>query len=229
MITSAKEYLAHLQQIRNENLHKEVLHIPADEQIYAINLNARTVDSPVYLSTETDHTAETVFFSVDRFFETHDLADSTCIIQYVNPKGKSYVYVVPIFDLESFADEGKILIPWVIQGHATEAAGIIKYAVRFFNLKEIEKIDNQKDYEIEYIVNTQVAQSRILKGMGEDFFNKAVSPFDEIYEAGGNTPNIDTWQELYHELTEIFKEPGEGEEDNPVRGALRLYWVTPDE
>ena len=118
MITSAQEYLANLQKIRDENLHTEPLVIPADELIYNVDLNARTIDTPVYLSTETDHIAETVFFAVDRYYETHDLAQSTCIIQYINAKNESYVYVVPVFDLETYADEGKILIPWVIHLYA---------------------------------------------------------------------------------------------------------------
>ena len=84
MITSAKEYLANLQRIRNQDIHKEILQIPSDELIYNIDLNARTVDAPVYLSRETDHIAETIFFSVDRYYETHDLANSVCIIQYIN-------------------------------------------------------------------------------------------------------------------------------------------------
>lgn len=111
MITSAKEYLARLQDIRNANLHTETLNIPADEAVYNIDLNARTVDAPEFLSTETDHTAETVFFCVDRYFENIDLADSTCLIQYINANGDGYVYVVPIYDLETYAEDGKMLIP----------------------------------------------------------------------------------------------------------------------
>lgn len=111
MITSAKEYLSRLQDIRDANLHTETLAIPADEQVYEVDLNKRTVDAPEFLSTETDHIAETVFFKTDRYFETHDLSKSTCIIQYINAKGEGYVYIVPVFDIDTYADEGKILIP----------------------------------------------------------------------------------------------------------------------
>ena len=197
MITSAKEYLANLQRIRDENLHTEVLQIPSDELVYNVDLNARTIDTPVYLSTETDHIAETVFFAVDRYYETHDLAKSTCIIQYINAKNQSYVYVVPVFDIETYADEGKILIPWVIQGHATEAAGTIKYAIRFYHVNEIDRLNGEVEYEFDYIINTQVAQSRILKGMGETFLNNALSPLEEV-------ATVDVWQQLYQELTDII-------------------------
>lgn len=197
MITSAKEYLANLQRIRDENLRTEVLQIPSDELVYNVDLNARTVDAPVYLSTETDHIAETVFFAVDRYYETHDLAKSTCIIQYINAKNESYVYIVPVFDTETYADEGKILIPWVIQGHATAAAGPIKYAIRFYHINTIERLNGAVEYEFDYIINTQVAQSRILKGMGETYLNGALSPLEEV-------ATVDVWQQLYQQLTDII-------------------------
>ena len=220
MITSAKEYLANLQRIRDLNLHREVLQIPSDELVYNVDLNKRTVDSPEYLSTETDHIAETVFFAVDRYYEIYDLADSTCIIQYINAKNEPHIYIVPIFDVETYADEGKILIPWVIQGPATVAAGPIKYALRFYHLNEVETLEGM-DYEFEYIINTQIATSKILKGMGQAFFDGAVSPFDNVVDENGETVSVETWQALYSQLVEIFKEPEEGE--SPVRGALNLY------
>lgn len=214
MITSAQEYLANLQKIRDENLHTEPLVIPADELIYNVDLNARTIDTPVYLSTETDHIAETVFFAVDRYYETHDLAQSTCIIQYINAKNESYVYVVPVFDLETYADEGKILIPWVIQGHATAAAGTIKYAIRFYHVNVIERPNDEKEYEFDYIINTQVAQSRILNGMGETYLDGALSPLEEV-------ASVDAWEQLYQELTDILRD--DDEETGHIKGALNLY------
>ncbi len=201
MITSAKEYLARLQDIRNANLHTETLNIPADEAVYNIDLNARTVDAPEFLSTETDHTAETVFFCVDRYFETFDLADSTCLIQYVNAKGDAYVYVVPVYDLESYAEYGKILIPWVIQGSATAASGTIQYAVRFYHLSRKEVLDGTEiktDYDIDYIVNTQPTTSKILKGMGQVYLDDAIAPIERIAE-------LHSWEQLFQELTDLSR------------------------
>lgn len=183
MITSAKEYLAHLQEIRNENLHIEALAIPADEQIYAIDLNARTIDTPTFLSTETDHVAETVFFAVDRYYETFDLAESTCLIQYINANGDGYVYVVPVYDLETYAEDGKMLIPWVIQGNATVASGTIQYAIRFYKLHKAEGLDGNNQYEFDYIINTQMAKSNILKGMGTGYLDPATSSIEEVAPA----------------------------------------------
>ena len=186
MITSAQEYLSRLQDIRNENLHKEVLQIPSDELIYAVDLNSRTIDTPVYLSTETDHTAETIFFIVDRYYETYDLSQSTCVIEFINAKNEPGIYLVPIYDLETYAADGKMLIPWVIQGSATKAAGTIKYAWYIINTGK-DPADAEPDELIE----------------GADKFTykpeDAANPLEEITTA-------DVWQELYQELTSVLQQ-----------------------
>lgn len=188
MITSAYEYLSHIQEIQNINLRKERLSIPESEPIYAIDLNTRTIETPTFLSVETDHTAETVFFKVDRYFDTVDLADSTCIIQYVNAKGQSYIYAAPVYDTQTLASEGKMLIPWVIQGPATIAAGTIKYAIRFYKLKKTAETIQDGDesiptgeysYEFDYIINTIPSTSRILSGLGDKGYKVAEGTFEE--------------------------------------------------
>ena len=202
MITSAQEYLSRLQDIRNENLHIGTLQIPSDEKVYAVDLNARIIDTPIYLSTETDHFAETVFFSVDRYFENIDLAESTCIIQYINANGEAYVYVVPVYDIETYAEFGKMLIPWCIQGHATAAPGVIKYAIRFYHLTEHQVLENNEvntEYEFDYIINTQVASSKILVGMGNDFLLDATNAMEEVALAS-------EWEALFSELKDIVND-----------------------
>lgn len=230
MITSAQEYFSRLQDIRNENLHKEVLQIPSDELIYAVDLNSRTIDTPVYLSTETDHTAETIFFIVDRYYETYDLAQSTCVIEYINAKNEPGIYLVPIYDLETYAEEGKMLIPWVIQGKVTKAAGTVKYAIRFYHLTKVERPEGMErgtEYVYDYIINTQVAQSKILKGMGETFIEDN-NALDGVITTEGDPVTVDMWQKVYQDLTEMFRDPEEVDDPSYVRGALNLYWTVLD-
>ena len=215
MITSAQEYMSRLQDIRDQNLRFERLQIPSDEAVYAVDLNARLIDTPVYLSTETDHFAETVFFSVDRYFDTIDLANSTCIIQYINANGENYVYVVPVYDLETYAEYGKMLVPWCIQGHATAAPGVIKFAIRFYHLTKIDRDGVDKpEYQFDYIINTQVATSKILVGMGNDFLMDATNPMEEVALAS-------EWETLFSELKEII-----GDDEHPSQ--LHLYWTVLD-
>lgn len=213
MITSAYEYLSHLQEIQNINLRKERLNIPEEEPVYEIDLNARTIETPTFLSVETDHTAETVFFKVDRYFDTLDLAESTCIIQYINAKGKSYIYAVPVYDTQTLAAEGKMLIPWVIQGPATVSAGTIKYAIRFYHINKepitIQSGDEsiptgEYNYYFDYIINTIPSTSRILSGLGDKGYTVA----EGIFEEELNKQTVTSLEQILARLTVLENSDG---------------------
>ena len=64
-------------------LDKKYLRLPVDEPLFEIDANSRKIDVPSEfksngLSVQGDHLAETVFFSIDRYFDYMDL--STCDI-----------------------------------------------------------------------------------------------------------------------------------------------------
>ena len=59
-----------------------------------------------------------------------DLATTACVVQYINANNEGRLYTVPYYDIETFHDENKILIPWCIEGEATKAAGDVSYAFR---------------------------------------------------------------------------------------------------
>ena len=80
MITTPEEYIAKLYLIQNNNLPTVALLLPSDETIYNIDLNSRTIEAPEFLSTETDHFAETIYFKVDRYFDNMDSTKTICII-----------------------------------------------------------------------------------------------------------------------------------------------------
>jgi len=63
-----------------------------------------------------------------------DLAQTTCVVQYVTPDNESYIYAVPFCDTVTFPD--KIIIPWCISGSATSLSGTVKYIVRFYKIDE---------------------------------------------------------------------------------------------
>ena len=48
--------------------------LPADEQIFNIDLDTRTVDAPDILSVQFDHNAEIVYFRCPRYYDNMDLA-----------------------------------------------------------------------------------------------------------------------------------------------------------
>ena len=69
MITTPKDYYSLYHRIQSENAPSIAVLLPTDERIYKIDLNARTVEAPEYLSVEKDHRAETIYFTVNRFYD----------------------------------------------------------------------------------------------------------------------------------------------------------------
>lgn len=166
MITSAQEYYSNLYRIQDENPPTLALLLPSTERIYNINLNARTIEAPEYLSVETDHRAEAIYFKMPRYFDGVDLTAKTAVIQYENALGEGHVYVVPFFDVETAdrlgINEGDdlrqtVLFPWLIDNVVAKAAGTVKYNIRFFEMSS--------ETHLLYSLNTLPAESKILHGI----------------------------------------------------------------
>jgi hypothetical protein len=140
MITTPEEFLKKLYLINDGNVPSIALLLPSTETIYEVDLNKRTIEAPEFLSVETDHFSETIYFKVDRYYDNMDLTNTVCLIQYENKNAKKedgtpaggYAYLVPFYDIQHFKDEDKILLPWAIGGPATAAAGDVEFAIRFY-------------------------------------------------------------------------------------------------
>lgn len=156
MVTNAKDYEEMLWELQSNAPTQRAILLPKDEKIYDIDLNTRKVNVPKFLSVAKDHEAETIYFKFDRYFDYVDLTSKACIIQYTNANGDSYVYPVPYYDTQTFADENKVIIPWCIQGAATAKAGTVKFAIRWYAVNENKKIS--------YSFNTLVAEGQVLAG-----------------------------------------------------------------
>lgn len=103
MITTVEEYNAKLGLIQDANYPSQALLLPKDEFIYEIDLNTRTIQAPIFLGVEKDHTAETIYFITDRFFCGMDLANTSCLIQYVNALGEGRFFPVPFYDVTTYS------------------------------------------------------------------------------------------------------------------------------
>lgn len=196
MVTNFRDYEEMLWQIQSNAPTKKALLLPKDEKIFDVDLESRTINVPEFLSVEKDHQAETIFFKFDRYYDYMDLTTKTCVIQYINANGDSFIYPVPWYDTETFGFEKKVLIPWCIQGAATEAAGIVKFAIRFYSI--------DINHKITYDLNTLVAQGRVLKGQEGEFENFSESSIT-----------------LDNSLLELIQELEQAKND----GVLALYWV----
>ena len=94
--------------------------LPSDERVFDVDLNTREISVPTFLSVTKDHRAETVYFLVDRYYEYKDLAQTSCMIEFINADGEGGFYPVPFYDISSYprfiddndiTHEAKMLIP----------------------------------------------------------------------------------------------------------------------
>lgn len=146
--------------------------------VYEVDLNTRVINSPKFLSVKKDHQAEVVYFILDRFFDYMDLSTTTCLIQYITPDQKSYTYIVPYYDIYTYQNEGKMVIPWNIEGAVTQVPGIVKYSIRFYKIE-----GNDQNSRLVYNLNTLPAESEVLYGLDVDPLNKDAVDFEtEAYE-----------------------------------------------
>lgn len=202
MITTPEEFLKKLYLVNNKNVPTIALLMPSTETIYNVDLNKRTIEAPEFLSVETDHFSETVYFQVDRYYDNMDLTNTVCIIQYENKNAKKedgtpaggYAYLVPFYDIQHFKDENKILIPWAIGGPATAAAGDVDFAIRFYQVSA----DGQ---QIVYSLNTLPSHSKVLHGM-----NVVTEDNENFIIPTG------TVEDIYNQI-------------NILREQISLYWI----
>lgn len=160
MVTQPRDYEEKLWQLQSNAPTTKAILLPSDEEIYEVNLDTRVISVPKFLSVEKDHQAETLYFQFDRFYDHMDLTTKCCVIQYTNAKGDSYLYPVPFYDVETLGHKGKVIIPWCIQGAATEAAGIVKFAISFYSV--------DLNHKINYCLNTLIASGEILNGQNTE-------------------------------------------------------------
>ena len=156
MIVNSDEYYKLLSQIKDYNPPR-IVPLHPDSIIMDIDLNTREIKSPQYLSVQDDHLAETVYFRIDRFYDNYDLANSIGIIQYIDATGKGHLYPIPYYDLYTEREDNKIIFPWCIEGFATNTAGVVTYAIKFYQL--------DKNNKLEYSLNTKSASSIVQKGI----------------------------------------------------------------
>ena len=195
MITLQNEYQENLFKIQDKNPPITAVLLPSTEQIYKIDLNKRTVETPEFLSVQTDHTAETVYFRVNRYYDHIDLSNMICVIQYVNAEGEGFVFPVPYYDLTTFPNE--ILFPWIISGNATKAAGTISYSIRFYRI-------NEAGNSFTYNMSTLPVESKILYGM-------------DISDAESIIYSDDALTKLLNAVQKV--------QDQLDRKELDIYWI----
>lgn len=212
MITTRDDYLDLLYRIQDPNRQTQVIKLPKDEPICEIDLDTRQINVPEAVKVvEFDHNSETLYFSIDRFYDNVDLSTLYAVVQYKNAdpdnKKNGYIYAVPYFDVETLPNQGqenKMLLQWAIEGPATAYPGTVTFSIKFYRIAEVEDKDENgntiyvKVYD--YILNTLTSKIKILHGM--DVFEETEN---YVYDA-------ETVMDIYQRIEQISR-------------ANDLYWI----
>lgn len=155
LFTTMSEYLSHAQDYIDISKAKYLL-VPLDEGVFSIDANTRLITVPPSFKTCTgivsDNMAETVVFTIDRYFDYTDLSSLSIEVQWISPdtnaEKRYYVDEIPqdLIDTDLYAPEGLLRFGWPIHNVLTKAAGNVEFSVRFY--KEGE------DGENVYVLNT---------------------------------------------------------------------------
>ena len=121
--------------------------IPFGENDFVIDANSRKIGVPQEFArngvgVEGDHFVESLYFTIDRYFDTTDFAQSNimAIVEWINAKGEKCYS--PAWTKILSDDDEKLIIGWVLTDRATEKAGIVKFSIRLYSLDEKGKLES---------------------------------------------------------------------------------------
>lgn len=121
--------------------------IPFGENDFVIDANSRKIGVPQEFArngvgVEGDHFVESLYFTIDRYFDTTDFAQSNimAIVEWINAKGEKCYS--PAWTKILSDDDEKLIIGWVLTDKATKKAGIVKFSIRLYSLDEDGKLES---------------------------------------------------------------------------------------
>lgn len=155
-IDNLESFFGYIQEIGE--LDKKFLRLPLDEPLFEIDANSRKITIPSDftangLSVQGDHLAETVFFSIDRYFDYMDL--NNCNIR-INWKIGDVSGQSVNFSKSVDAEPGKIIFGWPVAKDLTGKSGTLSFAVEFYA---------ERDNVISYSLNTLISTINIKEGL----------------------------------------------------------------
>lgn len=243
-IRTLDEYFKYLPELVSIKNGQYFTILPLDEPVLEIDANTRIITIPKDLQNAGvagDWAAEILYFSIDRYFDAVDLGAAAdpesgmrvCIEWRNNTnkeEGTSDAYLV---DLTRLSKEGKVLIGWPLADAITSEAGVIEFAVRFF---ETETDDNGSEAII-YSFSTLPAKLTISKTMNLDVVNlDPINVNSQIINRikGTRSPNIDIGPQASEPIFIIdldsdwnnhllLTDKGEYEGDLNLDGQLKVY------
>lgn len=173
--TSLNEYYAHMADFFALRNYKHIM-LPLDEAPLEIDLNSRNIKVPSDFnkcaSVQKDQLAELVIFTVDRYFDYMDLANTHIYVQWTTPADKEGIIHegatrIEMIDLETYP--GQLRFAWPLTEEITSIPGNVKFSVRFFRLKNDNDFGNEDNIKnLVYSLNTTEASIGIKAALQPD-------------------------------------------------------------
>lgn len=182
-------YFRHLETLVAKD--RSFLKLPLDEPYFEIvdggNAGRRIINIPLDfqrngISVQGDESAEIVYFSIDRYYDSFDLMGPSkadienvtdpkmplrIVIQWETPSAKGVSLALVDEDGRPFlADDGKLFFGWPISSEITQVSGNVKFNVRFYQFSG-ENDTNGKPI-LAFGMNTQTATVKINAAINYD-------------------------------------------------------------
>lgn len=161
--------------------------IPFGENDFVIDANSRKIGIPQEFArngvgVEGDHFVESLYFTIDRYFDTTDFAQSNikAIVEWINAKGEKCYS--PAWTKILSDDDEKLIIGWVLTDKATEKAGIVKFSIRLYSLSEDGKLESSFATLVTNVV-INPSMNFDLEAAGEDKIEPEFKSSGEVHEA----------------------------------------------
>lgn len=161
--------------------------IPFGENDFVIDANSRKIGIPQEFArngvgVEGDHFVESLYFTIDRYFDTTDFAQSNikAIVEWINAKGEKCYS--PAWTKILSDDDEKLIIGWVLTDKATEKAGIVKFSIRLYSLSEDGKLESSFATLVTNVV-INPSMNFNLEAAGEDKIEPEFKTSGEVHEA----------------------------------------------
>ena len=156
-VDNLEQFFGSIQEIAD--LDPKFLRLPLDEPMFAIDANSRKIDVDATpfkangLSVQGDHLAETVFFKIDRYYDTMDLMNTDIYINWkmgtASGRDKCSIKSDAILP-------GYIVFAWPIHDKITAKGGTLQFSVQ---------LNIEQDGKNAYALNTLTANLNIKEGL----------------------------------------------------------------
>ena len=158
--------------------------IPFGENDFAIDANTRKIGIPQEFSrngvgVEGDHFVESLYFTIDRYFDTIDFAQSKvkAIVEWINANGEKCYS--PAWTKVLDDDNKKLIIGWILTDKATKKAGVVKFSIRLYTLQDGKLESSFATLVTNVVINPSMNFD--LEAVGQDKIEPEYKSSDEIH------------------------------------------------